>query len=431
MSSKRKPTSSNRIIPVGSRNFLGYHSSRQPEDKGKRQKKPTVPKSSEGNLAVLTKESRRCLRNLAAYRPSKESFPQPWLPFPRSRRAAVLVALFVGRKGDLYVLLSKRASTLRSFAGDTSLPGGKMDPEDETIEDTARREAFEEIGLVADPSKAPLLCFLEPFYVEKQLLVTPVVVLILDNTLQPILNSTEVTALFSHPLSSFLSSTPPASITRSEPELVELGGGEDSNYRYHASHDYDWDGPPARISSSVETGVVTAGRVGRRQIRARQRSERASSKLDRGTSMNDRTSQPMTQKRKVRMHRFLTGREAGGIKPVYGLTAAVLIRTARIGYSPSPLALASPDFAVNAPYEPTSSMRIAWAFCRPSMPNRANLLREALEEEGLLGRVDWARVRGVCGESGRADGNGVDGAERGRGRLGLYHRGLSVVRSKL
>ncbi|KAE9387748.1 hypothetical protein BT96DRAFT_796907, partial [Gymnopus androsaceus JB14] len=53
--------------------------------------------------------------------------------FPSSRRAAVLVALFVGRKGDLYVLLSKRASTLRSFAGDTSLPGGKMDPEDKTI----------------------------------------------------------------------------------------------------------------------------------------------------------------------------------------------------------------------------------------------------------------------------------------------------------
>jgi coenzyme A diphosphatase NUDT7 len=27
---------------------------------------------------------------------------------------------------------------------------------------------------------------------------------------------------------------------------------------------------------------------------------------------------------KVRMHRFLTGREGGGVKPVYGLTAFVL-----------------------------------------------------------------------------------------------------------
>ena len=30
-----------------------------------------------------------------------------------------------------------RASTLRSYAGDTALPGGKVDPDDESIEDTA------------------------------------------------------------------------------------------------------------------------------------------------------------------------------------------------------------------------------------------------------------------------------------------------------
>lgn len=33
----------------------------------------------------------------------------------------------------------RRASTLRTYAGDTSLPGGKVDPEDKTIEDTAVR----------------------------------------------------------------------------------------------------------------------------------------------------------------------------------------------------------------------------------------------------------------------------------------------------
>ena len=30
-----------------------------------------------------------------------------------------------------------RSSTLRTYAGHTSLPGGKVDPEDKTIEDTA------------------------------------------------------------------------------------------------------------------------------------------------------------------------------------------------------------------------------------------------------------------------------------------------------
>jgi hypothetical protein len=44
----------------------------------------------------------RCLRNLVAYRPHK-----PKIPYPRERSAAVLVALFVGRLGDLYVLLNR------------------------------------------------------------------------------------------------------------------------------------------------------------------------------------------------------------------------------------------------------------------------------------------------------------------------------------
>ncbi|KAE9387749.1 WD40 repeat-like protein [Gymnopus androsaceus JB14] len=234
----------NENIPVGSRNFLGYHSSSQREEQVRNFKKAEAYWLDKRRKSWSSDEGiKRCLRNLAA-----------------SRCAAVLVALFVGRPGNLS--LCRRASTLRSFAGDTSLPGGKMDPEDKTIEDTARREAFEEIGLPLDPSKAPLLCMLEPFYVEKQLLVTPVVVLILDNTLQPILNSTEVTALFSHPLASFLSCTPPASIIHSEPELVELGG---DGYRYHHSNDWDWDGPPVLVPE------ITTAKFGRQKMRARKK----------------------------------------------------------------------------------------------------------------------------------------------------------------
>lgn len=47
-----------------------------------------------------------CLRNLSAYK-------RPTSPgrYPRSRSAAVLVALFVGRGGDLYVLLSRLVSS--------------------------------------------------------------------------------------------------------------------------------------------------------------------------------------------------------------------------------------------------------------------------------------------------------------------------------
>lgn len=83
---------------------------------------------------MVTLSSSRCLKNLANYHT-----PHIRIPLPRARQAAVLVALFVGRQGDLYVLLNRRASTLRTYAGDTSLPGGKVEPGDKTIEDTAVR----------------------------------------------------------------------------------------------------------------------------------------------------------------------------------------------------------------------------------------------------------------------------------------------------
>ncbi|PPQ92758.1 hypothetical protein CVT25_003867, partial [Psilocybe cyanescens] len=258
-----------------------------------------------------------CLRNLAAYRAPKQT-----MAFPRSRSAAVLVALFVGRQGDLYVLLSRRSSTLRTYAGDTSLPGGKVDPEDRSIEDTARREAFEEVGLPRDRTKVPLLCILEPF-LAAELIVTPVVVLILDNTLRPILNGDEVASLFSHPLVSFLSSNPPFP---HEPDTLEVP--------YHKSFDFKGSGPAEQV---------------------------------------------------FRVHQFLTGREAGGIKPVFGLTAAMLIRTATIGYA------RQPDFEVHAPHAPTSEERIAWALL-----NR-KVFREACEQHGIdlrpAKRITEARER--------------------------------------
>jgi hypothetical protein len=38
------------------------------------------------------------------------------------------------------ILCSRRSATLRTYAGDTSLPGGKVDLEDRTWEDTAVRD---------------------------------------------------------------------------------------------------------------------------------------------------------------------------------------------------------------------------------------------------------------------------------------------------
>jgi 8-oxo-dGTP pyrophosphatase MutT (NUDIX family) len=60
--------------------------------------------------------------------------------------SAVLVPLFTDGDGRLHAVFTKRRDDLRRHAGEISFPGGRRD-EDETLIDTALREAFEEVGL--------------------------------------------------------------------------------------------------------------------------------------------------------------------------------------------------------------------------------------------------------------------------------------------
>lgn len=60
--------------------------------------------------------------------------------------AAVLVPLFV-QDGQLHVVLTRRRADLRRHAGEISFPGGRQDPGDADLRETALREAEEEVGL--------------------------------------------------------------------------------------------------------------------------------------------------------------------------------------------------------------------------------------------------------------------------------------------
>jgi 8-oxo-dGTP pyrophosphatase MutT (NUDIX family) len=61
--------------------------------------------------------------------------------------SAVLVPLFLAADGEPHAVFTRRRADLRRHAGEISFPGGRRDPEDADLQETALREAEEEIGL--------------------------------------------------------------------------------------------------------------------------------------------------------------------------------------------------------------------------------------------------------------------------------------------
>jgi 8-oxo-dGTP pyrophosphatase MutT (NUDIX family) len=64
--------------------------------------------------------------------------------------AAVLVPLYLDEGGALHAVFTKRREDLRRHAGEISFPGGRREHPAEPLDDTALREAEEEIGLAPD-----------------------------------------------------------------------------------------------------------------------------------------------------------------------------------------------------------------------------------------------------------------------------------------
>lgn len=121
----------------------------------------------------------------------------PLLPSALPRTAAVLVPLVVRQDGPT-VLLTARASNLRSHSGQIAFPGGRMDPDDASPIETALREAEEEIGLARRHVRP--LGYLDPYLSSSNYFVLPVVATVAPNFALQI-NPDEVADAFEVPLS--------------------------------------------------------------------------------------------------------------------------------------------------------------------------------------------------------------------------------------
>lgn len=82
--------------------------------------------------------------------------------YPNHRRSAVLLPLYP-HQGEVYTMLIKRPAYDGVHSGQLALPGGAEEPEDGSPEQTALREAFEEVGLEAHQGQ--LLGPLTPLYI--------------------------------------------------------------------------------------------------------------------------------------------------------------------------------------------------------------------------------------------------------------------------
>jgi 8-oxo-dGTP pyrophosphatase MutT (NUDIX family) len=69
---------------------------------------------------------------------------------PGRFRFAAVIGLLIGAADDPSLVLIERSSELRQHPGQLAFPGGKPEPNDRDLLDTALREAWEEVALPRD-----------------------------------------------------------------------------------------------------------------------------------------------------------------------------------------------------------------------------------------------------------------------------------------
>ena len=223
------------------------------------------------------------------------------------KRAAVLIVLFEKEGGVVHALLTKRSLNMNSHAGQIALPGGKLDARDDGDDvECALREVNEEIGLERD--HVEVLTTLPPITSAGFISVRPVVCAVTDaerfSKMEWLRNEpAEVERTFSVRLDAFL---------KDDPER-------------HTFNDHAWKNAPCAIrvhsfkvdeEEMVETRQKNGSRRNNNNNNNNNRSV-GSEKHNKSSSSTNSSSNSRTS-------------------DCWGLTAAVLIETAKIVFDKEP-----------------------------------------------------------------------------------------------
>lgn len=116
-----------------------------------------------------------------------------------ARTSSVLIILFPNETGELCTIFTKRMEYKGVHSGQISFPGGKSEPQDQSLLHTALRETSEEIGLQID-EKSILGRLTDLFVPPSNFIISPFVAL-LDEPPITKPDPTEVAEIFSVPVS--------------------------------------------------------------------------------------------------------------------------------------------------------------------------------------------------------------------------------------
>ena len=232
------------------------------------------------------------------------------------KRAAVLIVLFEKEGGVVHALLTKRSLDMNSHAGQIALPGGKLDAllDDGDDVECALREANEEIGL--EREHVEVLTTLPPITSAGFISVRPVVCAVTDaerfSKMEWLRNEpAEVERTFSVRLDAFL---------KDDPER-------------HTFNDHAWKNAPCAIR-------VHSFKVDEEEM-VETRQKNGSRRNDNNTNTNTNNNRSVGSEKHNKSSSSSTNSSSNSsnnsrTSDCWGLTAAVLIETAKIVFDKEP-----------------------------------------------------------------------------------------------
>ncbi len=159
------------------------------------------------------------------------------------KQAAVMILLYPEEDERLHLVLTLRHTDLRGHSGQVSFPGGRQDPHDKNLTETAIRETCEEIGICADTIS--VIGKLPSFYIPASHYDVFPTVACCGARPQFVANPTEVARIFGFALESL-------SHSRYKCEERRLISGHDVHVPYYAMKGHKVWGATAIMLSELE-----------------------------------------------------------------------------------------------------------------------------------------------------------------------------------